>query len=249
MINQNFATVDSEIIKRIPLPRTPQEDEVIWHYDMKGLYSVVSGYQLALKIKFSKPPTKSTSASQGWQSIQRLNLPRKIKIFVWKAARNLLPTIENMWRRKILQEPTCQICKVKRKDVFHALMECRLARKIWKCTNLEAEVKGVMREDIMQRIKSTWNKIKIDYVVTIWQVAWHARNKFLFKGKKLDPVVSMAKAIMDVYRTMQFQNQEGQISTEDLEMQRWNPPPSNKLKAMLMGQFMKIGKLQGQKQL
>lgn len=59
---------------------------------------------------------------------------------------------------------------------------------------------------------------------------WHARNKFLFEGKKLDPVVSMAKAIMDVYQIMQFQNQEGQRSTEDLAMQRWNPPPSNKLK-------------------
>ncbi|KAH9751859.1 hypothetical protein KPL71_014474 [Citrus sinensis] len=40
----------------------------------------------------------------------------------------------------------------------------------------------------------------------------------------------MAKAIMDVYQIMQFQNQEGQRSTEDLAMQRWNPPPSNKLK-------------------
>lgn len=75
MINQNFANEDAEIIRNIPLPRTPQEDMVIWHYDKKGLYSVKSGYQLALKIKFSESPTRSTGAPQGWQHIWRLNLP------------------------------------------------------------------------------------------------------------------------------------------------------------------------------
>ena len=64
MLNQSFARMDADIIKSIPLPRTPQEDEIIWHYDRKGLYSVKSGYQLALKIKFPEPPTGSAGASQ-----------------------------------------------------------------------------------------------------------------------------------------------------------------------------------------
>lgn len=84
-------------------------------------------------------------------------MPSKIKIFASKAARNLLPTADNLWKRKILKELLCQICKGGREDIFHALMECRLATKIWKCTNLEAGVKRVMREDmlsVMQRIKS-----------------------------------------------------------------------------------------------
>lgn len=36
LIEQNFTRVDAEIIKRILLPRTPQEYEVIWHYDRKA---------------------------------------------------------------------------------------------------------------------------------------------------------------------------------------------------------------------
>lgn len=48
LIEQHFAKEDAEIIKRIPLPRQPQNDELLWHYDKKGNYTVKSGYQLAL---------------------------------------------------------------------------------------------------------------------------------------------------------------------------------------------------------
>ncbi|KAH9742605.1 hypothetical protein KPL70_003002 [Citrus sinensis] len=227
--------MDADIIKSIPLPRTPQEDEIIWHYDRKGLYSVKSGYQLALKIKFPEPPTGSAGASQGWQNIWKLNLPGKIKNFVWKAAKNLLPTAENLWRRKILQEPICTICKAGREDIFHALMECNLARKIWRCTNLEAAVQTVRREDMLSTMHSLMRKgakSEIDYVASIWWATWHARNKLLFEGKKPDPMetVARAKAILDAYQSMQFKEQESPRSIKEKKMQRWNPPPSTKLK-------------------
>ncbi|KAH9657893.1 putative reverse transcriptase/RNA-dependent DNA polymerase [Citrus sinensis] len=197
MINQSFARMDADIIKSILLPRTPQEDEIIWHYDRKGLYSVKSGYQLALKIKFPEPPTSSAGASQEWQNLWKLNLPGKIKIFVWKAAKTFLPTAENLWRRKILQEPICTICKEGREDVFHALMECKLARKIWRCTDMEATVQSIRRDDMLSTMHSLMRKgakFEIDYVASIWRATWHARNKLLFEGKKPDPRETVAKA-------------------------------------------------------
>lgn len=235
MINQNFAKEDAEIIRNIPFPRTPQEDMVIWHYDKKGIYSVKSGYQLALKIKFSESLTGSTGAPQGWQHIWRLNLPEKIKIFVWKAAKNLLPTAKNLWRRKVLKEPTCHLCKAGCEDVFHALMECRVARRIWKCTHLENEVKSVIREDmlsVMIGAMNNWAKSEVDYVATIWWVAWHARNKLLFQGKKLDPVGSVArgKVVMEVYQAQQVKERESHGNTVEGNMQIWTPPPNNKVK-------------------
>lgn len=61
LIQQNFAVDDAEAIMRIPLPSEPKEDELLWHYDKKGNYSVKSGYQLALKIKFPDKPCYSNS--------------------------------------------------------------------------------------------------------------------------------------------------------------------------------------------
>lgn len=46
-MKQWFITDDANEILRIPLPRSPRMDEVIWYFDKKGLYSVKSGHQLA----------------------------------------------------------------------------------------------------------------------------------------------------------------------------------------------------------
>lgn len=44
LIEQYFTNEDAEVIKRIPLPRCPKNDERVWHYDKKELYTVRTGY-------------------------------------------------------------------------------------------------------------------------------------------------------------------------------------------------------------
>lgn len=65
----------------------------------------------------------------------------------------------------MMQEPICQIYKTGSEDVFHALMECKTTRKIWKCTHLEDGVNRVIKEDMMSvfhRLMKTLAKIEID---------------------------------------------------------------------------------------
>lgn len=52
LIQQNFLKEDADAILSIPQPRRQRDDQVIWHYDKKGRYSVKSGYQVALNMKF-----------------------------------------------------------------------------------------------------------------------------------------------------------------------------------------------------
>lgn len=59
MIRQYFLRVDADQIIKIPLPRQPKPDKLLWHYDKRGNYSVKSGYQLALKMKFPNKPSYS----------------------------------------------------------------------------------------------------------------------------------------------------------------------------------------------
>ncbi|KAH9671373.1 reverse transcriptase domain-containing protein [Citrus sinensis] len=106
LIQQHFNFEDAELISRIQLLSSPKPNQILWHYDKKGNYSVNSGYQIAMRIKHPDWPSSSSSNLGQWNLIWSLELPEKIKIFMWKATRNFLPTAENLLRRKMMQEPT-----------------------------------------------------------------------------------------------------------------------------------------------
>lgn len=66
----------------------------MWHFDKCGEYSVKNGYQLALKFKFPNDTSSLDNSSKHWKFLWFLDLPEKIKIFMWKAAKNLLSSAE-----------------------------------------------------------------------------------------------------------------------------------------------------------
>lgn len=59
LIFQYFVKEDAYMIIKIPFPRQPMADQILWHYDKKVNYSVKSGYQVALKIKLQDSPSCS----------------------------------------------------------------------------------------------------------------------------------------------------------------------------------------------
>ena len=59
-LRQHFMDADTAEILKISFPAEQVEDEVLWHYDKRGNYSVKNGYQLALRSKFPD----STSCSE-----------------------------------------------------------------------------------------------------------------------------------------------------------------------------------------
>ena len=91
LIHQHFSKEDAEKILQIHLPNSPQPDQILWHYDKKGQYSVKSGYQIARKIKHPEESSCSKNNNGQWNVIWAMELPEKIKIFMWRAVKNLLP--------------------------------------------------------------------------------------------------------------------------------------------------------------
>lgn len=72
-----------------------------------------------------------------------------------------------------------------------------MAKKLWNNTYVNAETQGVARVDtlsVMQDLRRKMAKSDLEFVVAFWWVIWHARNKLIFEGKKLKPLILMAKA-------------------------------------------------------
>ncbi|KAH9784317.1 putative reverse transcriptase/RNA-dependent DNA polymerase [Citrus sinensis] len=201
MVAQNFPKEITERILKIPLPKTPQEDVMIWSYHKHGAYSVKSGYQLAVKLKYPDTPGCSDATKSKWKVIWANVIPKKIKIFMWRAAHNLLPTIDNLWKKKVVMYSVCRICHSNREDVFHALVGCRAARKVWKLTEFYEDIKILAHQDMLSVLQELAGKRKKDdlglIIATCWAI-WYARNRMVNEGKQEDPQITAARAAATV---------------------------------------------------
>ena len=58
-------------------------------------------------------------------------MPSKVKILVWRAAKNSLPTKQNLVKRKVLTNDYCDHCKMQQEDTLHALYLSPKLEEIW----------------------------------------------------------------------------------------------------------------------
>ena len=123
LIDSIFLLSDAQAIKAIPLFSLPQKDHMYWPLKIHGCYSVKSRYQMLHKGDEASIPIPDAT-QQFWKGIWRLQVPGKIKHFMWKACRNALPTKVNLVRQKILEVNTCQNCDRCPESITHALWEC-----------------------------------------------------------------------------------------------------------------------------
>lgn len=118
---------------------------------------------------------------------------------------NLLPSVENLWKRKVVQEPTCQMCGNRTENIFHALIVCNATLKIQKTTQFADDLDGLADQDMLSIIHgmARWRgKTEIELLAALF---WSARNQWLFKGKRADPMILVAnvEAMVDSYRRIQ----------------------------------------------
>lgn len=109
-----------------------------------------------------------------------MNILTKVKFFLWRAAKNLLPTVENLWKRKVVQEPVCHICMKDLKTISHALVDCKFARRH---THLAVKVQNDVRQDMLSMLQCLIKMLttkEIELVTFVWWMVWNARTKICF---------------------------------------------------------------------
>ena len=117
---------EAQRIKIIPVLVTDQEDNVTWSRCRSSAYSVKTGYQLLCESEMKAAPSSSNTdeVKRFWKSIWLLKVPNKVKVFLWRACSNALPTKVNLQRQKVLDNPLCEQCKCRGEDMLHAIWSC-----------------------------------------------------------------------------------------------------------------------------
>ena len=76
-----------------------------------GVYTVNSGYKLLIEME-NVSEIDSNSVSTGvmkntWNRIWQVEVPNLIRLLIWHAGNNYLPSRANLFCRKLLTENTC----------------------------------------------------------------------------------------------------------------------------------------------
>lgn len=73
---------DANQILKIPLPRRPLEDQLVWTYDNRGQYKVNSGYYVAFHMKVKDMPSTSSNHTRWWKVFLEIISPNKDQNFL-----------------------------------------------------------------------------------------------------------------------------------------------------------------------
>ncbi|KAL3813976.1 hypothetical protein ACJIZ3_015244 [Penstemon smallii] len=239
-VNATFFHEDAKCILSIPKGSNIHEDRRIWHYNKNGIFSVRSAYHLAIRLDRDADHGAGSSSNSNevhlndWKWLWSIKLPNKIKIFLWRACRNLLPTRSNLVKRKIIDVDKCVICGSDTEDVIHCLLSCQLARQVWALSGLSWRNYNWEGSDVrgwMLSLKSKMDAKDFNLGVLLCWSIWHARNKLFFEGNVPDAmaIISFARIYLEELQQPNYSILAPVVETNRAENQ-WRPPDPQVIK-------------------
>lgn len=171
-----FDTRDRNLILQIPLSSRRDKDVWYWMADPYRLYTVRSYYKMLNNCSIA--PTSGI-----WRKIWNLELPNKVKNFLWRAAMNVLPTIDNLIRKTIEVIPLCSICNHQNESVVQALVNCAFAQTCWLTSSLGLVGPQSSFLNWLEQVFTRYNKEMCNLVAMICWRIWYRRNAKVWNNK------------------------------------------------------------------
>ena len=94
-------------IQLINLTETSNQDRLIWKENKKGAFSMKTAYRVALRLKQQEQVEHSSAQKDRrlWNRIWQLNIPPKVRNFVWRACSDILPYSHKLMSKESTTEP------------------------------------------------------------------------------------------------------------------------------------------------
>ena len=142
-VRSSFLPHKADTILGISISRRLLKDSLIWAWTANGRFLVKSAYKVAQKcLKESSHNANARSALKNdkmkslWNLIWKLKYPNKIKKFMWRSCRDILPTKHRLKARGIHIEDDCEQCGLC-ESTGHVLWGCKLAVEVWGASRLK----------------------------------------------------------------------------------------------------------------
>ncbi|XP_073353989.1 uncharacterized protein [Aegilops tauschii subsp. strangulata] len=144
-IEQTFMPMDVPAILSIPLSTRNFDDYWAWHFERNGVFSIRSAYRMLVAtrqrreawLEGSAGTSNSRTEELSWKALWRTQVPAKVHMFMWRLARQSLPTEDVRAHRNMAVTSSCGLCG-SRDSWRHSLLECSMSRCV--CALEEDEI-------------------------------------------------------------------------------------------------------------
>lgn len=173
-----FNNEDVEAILNIRIPQGSTRDRIAWVHASNGKYSVKSGYYQWCQ---QHNVDGGVVQSRGWSKLWQLKIPHKIKVFLWRLCRNMLPVRNKLRGRGVPVTIGCPMCVGEVEHLCHMFFDCKFAQECWKIVGLSFNTRDVeyMYEWLLQLLVNGLDDVMIKVSSVLWGV-WFSRNKRIF---------------------------------------------------------------------
>lgn len=229
------------MISIIPLSHLLPQDRLFWVGTNDGVFTVRSAYHLGMEILDRSKGTTSTGVygSDVWKAIWNLRLPNPVKLFLWRACNNLLPTKENLHCRKIVDDNKCPCCTREAESVIHALWTCPAVQDVWGGGSIvfqKYSSDGVCFTQVLEESFHKFSKENMELMAVTCRRIWLRRNKVVFDKVFTHPTAIFKEAVSSLEEFRRCNSIDGQelhprAATVSLNQPlRWQAPPCGKIK-------------------
>jgi hypothetical protein len=110
---------------------------------------------------------------------------RLVKLFMWRACHNLLPTQVNLVNKGVIDDASCPCCGSEEETVLHVLWLCPAAQDVWggnKSSFQKCRSEGTSFVKVFEECLLLFDQDALDLLAVIARKIWLRRNSLVFEG-------------------------------------------------------------------
>ncbi|KAI4344455.1 hypothetical protein L6164_011681 [Bauhinia variegata] len=141
-----------------------------------------------MKNVFLNYPDPSNVYSKMWKGVWKILAPSKIKIFMWRALHDALPTRAAIAHRLNHEDSCCKSCREKDESTLHMAALCPKEQEVWFISKLSLRLTYFNATSFRERWLLVWDLLKRETnsrnfislaLFTLWRI-WKKRNDLIF---------------------------------------------------------------------
>ncbi|CAN6681158.1 unnamed protein product [Malus baccata var. baccata] len=176
------------------------KDRLVWAANRNGKYSVKSGYRWlqvrSIDVRDHRMPVVRSIPKTLWKCICQLDMPPKIRHFLWVSLHLGLPTGKALFTRRLSSSPSCPLCQSADETVEHVFLRCPWVAAVWfgGALNYKVDVVGIdsWARWLQAVFSSNWGSsadrqwFQAYVSFSCWFI-WKARCDFVFNQVPINP--------------------------------------------------------------